>query len=58
MFFVYDIVRVEAFVDLFSRYNFTGRVDILLAILKLARWLPTWEMTVHMAASDDVFGGG
>ena len=32
-----------------------GLIDIFFVMLRLARWPPTWEMAIHMAATDDVF---
>ena len=42
----------------FFSYNLIlSWANILFVMLRLARSPPTWEMAVHEAAADDVFGG-
>ena len=54
-YFIFDIVRVDAFVGLFGGCGCFACVDILFVTLRLARRPPTWEMTVQMVLADDVF---
>ena len=43
------------FCDFIQVYVFTTNHH--LNILFIARWPPTWEIAVHMAAADDSFAG-
>ena len=47
--------KVNTFVGLFCGFDCFGWVDILIVMLKIARYPPTWAMAIDMAAADDVF---
>ena len=51
MFYVrFNIVRIDAFVDLFYGCDCFSSVDTLFVMLRLARWPPIWDIADQMAA--------